>query len=66
MVAAVLVKVAAKAVVRAEAVKETAVEKEMAARAVKETETERGMAKETERVLAVERICLLFLPTTGT
>ena len=57
---------AAKAVVRAQAVKEMVVEKEMAARAVKETETVRGMAKETERVLAVERICRLFLPTTGT
>ena len=60
MVAAVLVKAAAMAVVRAEAVKETV------ALVVKETEMARGMVKETERVLAVERICRVFLPTTGT
>ena len=38
----------------------------MVARAVKETEMARGMVKETETVLALERICRVFLPTTGT
>ena len=40
--------------------------KEMMVRMARVMEVARGMAKETERVLAAERICRVFLPTTGT
>ena len=39
--------------------------KEMMARMARVMEVARGMAKETERVLAAERICRVFLPTTA-
>ena len=40
--------------------------KEMMVRMARVMEVEKVMAKETERVLAAERICRVFLPTTGT
>ena len=39
--------------------------KEMMVRMARVMEVARGMAKETERVLAAERICRVFLPTTA-
>ena len=60
-VEAVLVEVAAM-----EVLKEMMARMARVMEVAKVMEVVRGMAKVTERVLAAERICRVFLPTTGT